>query len=51
MPSTGNSFLNFIIWLVLIIAAVIVIRIVIDVLDDEGEDAAFRYDPHVMEIA
>jgi hypothetical protein len=48
MPSTGNPFLNFLIWLVIIIAAVIIIRLVFDALDDDGAAGAFL-DPFVME--
>jgi hypothetical protein len=43
MPSTGNPFLNFLIWLVIIIAAVIIIRLVFDALDEDTNDGAFIY--------
>jgi hypothetical protein len=52
MPSTGNKFLDFFVFVILIVVCVIVLFRVLDIFDDEAgdPDGAF-YDPHVMEIA
>ena len=51
MPSTGNKFLDFLLWIILIVVALIVFFRVLDIFDDEADDAAFVYEPHVMEVA
>ena len=51
MPSTGNKLLDFLMFIILIVVALIVFFRVLDIFDDEVDSDGAFYDPHVMEIA